>query len=228
MVLGSSIEMVGMTLLPTTFLPAIGKLMVAHTIVDNNLQKAIFSMSKLDFSIGVSFLSEALTSKKLDIFKNLARTTEHKLESLCKMLVLGDLVDALSKDRNVVAHHLPDWINKDGTEIGYWKDANKTFPQIRVQPPFKASISSILALANELETVGVWLGIIAPHCLPDGADLDGKDLKQFQAQLIRHPMWDDDALFPWQEKFLDKLKNEYHKPQNNHRKPKRQPKSSRM
>ena len=211
-------EMVGMTLLPKTFLPAIGNLMVAHAFLDSSLQKAIFAMSNVDFSIGISLLSDAMTSRKSDIFKNLARVTEHKLESLCKMLVLADLVDELSTKRNVFAHHLPDWANADGTEIGYFKDVNKTSSQIRVLPPVVATKQSILTLATELENVGLWLNMFIPSTMPMGTDIAGKTVEQIVALQVRHPRWDDDAQFPWQDKLRDKLKRENHKPQNNHRK----------
>ena len=136
-----------MTLLPDSFLPSIGLVMVSHAFMDNNLQKAIFILGRVDFSIGVSFLSDMMTSKKSDIFKNLARTTEPGLSQLCKMLVLGELVTTLSTERNVIAHHVPDWVNGAESEIGYFKDVVKTYPQIRVQPPYVASIESLNTLS---------------------------------------------------------------------------------
>ena len=218
---GTPVKSLSITFVPDAFLPVIGLVMVTHALMDNKLQEAICFVGGIDYTVGVSFLSEVeMTVKRAGIFKNLARVKEPNLNQMAKMLILGEMVVKLSEERNIIAHQVPYWVNSENSQIGYFKETNKTNPQIKVQPPYVATIDSLVSLARKMESVAICLSMIIPQCLPDGVDIKGKTSEELRALLISHPRWSDDAQFPWPDKLKSKIASERHKPQNSHRTPK--------
>lgn len=196
--------------IPDHFLAAIGLVMTYHAFMDNRLQRSIFQFAGIDGATGVSFLSKVqATSTRAEIFKNLARTKEPNLVRLAKMLVLGDVVAKLCEERNIVAHTLPSSYSPSKDELVYFKDVNMTVPQIRVQPPYLATVASLTDLAGRLGEAGIWLGMLLPNWSSDN--------KAPFENLAPHPDWDEDGKFPWSAALKAKMESESKKPQNHHR-----------
>lgn len=204
-------------------MPAIGLVMVSHAFMDQQLQIAICAISGIDYSSGVSFMSEVSTNKRAEMFKNLAKIKEDDLHQLAKMLVIGDMIGLLSNERNILAHTIPHSRDASSSKIGYFKDKNKTFPQISVQPPYTATVDSLEKLASEMFNVGIWLGALQKTHVPDGSIEENCSYDEMINILnqtgTRHPMWYDDMKFPWRDKYLAKLTSESRKPQNRERNP---------
>lgn len=210
------------TYIPDSFIPAIGRVMVEHAFMDQQLQIGVCILAGMDYSCGVSFLSEVLmTSKRAEIFKNLARTREPDVEKLCKLLVVGDIVVDLSAERNNIAHYLPYWVNGEATEIGYFRDETKTVPQIASKPAYIATVPKLNDLAEKLRKVGFMLAGLQRIRLPDGLNFDGLTAEEFREKLAKYgqesSLWTDTAQFPWQDKLAKKIEKERARPQNKER-----------
>lgn len=205
-------------MVPEHFLPAIGAVMVQHAWMDRNLQYAIFNLVGVDRNAGIAILSRIqMTSARAEIFKNLARVKTNDIGRLCKMLVLGDVINDLCEDRNTIAHKLPYAYSPSEDQLTYFKDVNTTNPQISAQPPYIATVRDLKQLANNLCLAGKWLGMLLPiHVIGGTSD---------EPILDCHPDWHDDGRFPWSDKFQKKVENESGKPQNRKRKPKARPES---
>jgi hypothetical protein len=211
---GKTVKSSSITFVPDEFLPAIGLVMVTHAFMDNKLQQAICYIGGLDYTVGVSFLSEVeMTARRAGIFKNLARVKEQNLNQMAKMIILGEMVVKLSEERNIIAHQVPYWVGANNSEIGYFKEINKTRPQIKVQAPYIATIESLVSLARKMESIAIHLGMITPHYLPEGTDIKGKTAEEVRDLLIADPRWTDDTYFPWPDKLKKKIENLRNQPQ---------------
>ncbi len=218
-----------MTLIPDHFLPAIGLVIVNHAFMDTKLQAAICILAGINYNSGVSILAPIYsTSTRAEILQNLARTTAMDMTSLCKLLVLGDLIVEASTERNIIAHTLPyfhspskDPLDPFKDEIGYFKEINKTIPQIKQQPPYTANLESLTKLSRKMLKIGACLAGLEKNYLPDGVDLSGmtsdERITYIRSHATHSPVWNDDGQFPWPDKFERKLQNESQKPQNSQR-----------
>ena len=195
-------------MIPDHFLSGIGLVMVQHAFMDAKLQGVISHLSGMDFNSGASILSKvSSTSTRVEILQNLARTKIADLNTMCKMLVIAEVIIDLCQQRNILAHSLPYAYGPSADELTYFKEVNKTIPQIRVQPPYLATVSSLSKLARELVLTATWLGMFLPMWI-----IDGTDPREGRCEC--HPHWKDDAEFPWPERLEQKLKKESRKPQN--------------
>ena len=141
---------------------------------------------------------------------------------MVKLIVLGEQVRKFSEERNRIAHQVPFWFNEETSEIGFFNDKNTTIPQISIRPPYVANIKSLTKLAQQMNLVAIWLSALEPKCLPEGvtlpSNISAEEIGVFlRKHLTHHPMWDDDARFPWPDIFNRKKKEEARKPQNVHR-----------
>jgi len=207
------------TLVPDTFFPSIGRVLVSHAFADRELSKAINFHSGMDRGAGVAVLSAVTsTADRAKMLKNLARVRAKTLAELCKYLVLADLMKTLSESRNVIAHNIPYMWSPSNGEISYHKDTTLVFPQITQEAAFSTTIAKLEKLADELMRTGTWLGIALPGCVPDGVSVAGKTAQEIHDLLIEHagchPDWQDDKQFPWQTQWKRRLKEERKKPQN--------------
>lgn len=217
------------TLIPDHFMPAIGLVMVTHAHMDAQLQNAIGLMSGMGYNSVVSVLAEVTsTGTRAAIFQNLARTAEHDLNVLCKMLVVGDVIVSVSRERNVIAHGTPYWYtpSKDPSDptkdqIGYFKEVNKTVPQIKQQAPYVADLKSLGTLANQIRLAAGCLYGLQKNNLSGNNDLSAmapdERIAYIRANATRSPRWTDDAHFPWPDKLKRKIESESKKPQNSQR-----------
>lgn len=205
------------TFVQAHFLAPIGLVMVQHAQMDVKLQNAIIHLSGMDINSGYSVLSKVqMTNARVEIFQNLARTKAETIERLAKMLALADEMREICDDRNIIAHSTPYAYSPKNDEAIYFRDVNKTAPQIKIQPPYRASPATLIALAGRFMQAATWLNMLLPLWKKDGVD------DPFLPENCTcHPHWNDDAQFPWQDKYLDKLKAESRKPQNAHLRPKR-------
>jgi hypothetical protein len=230
----SKITHVPPTLVPVHFLPAIGLVIVHHAFMDSQLQAAIRLLAGNDYKTGVSILAPVTsTAIRAGMLQNLARTTARDLSFLCKLLVLGDVIILVSNQRNILAHTLPyaysppkDNLGPLSDEILYFREVNKTIPQIKIQPPYKASLESLAKLSYQISLIGVWLGMLQRTSMPDGMIIPGMSTDEIREvvgkQATHHPHWDNDALFPWPDKLARKLRTESRNQVNRERVPKRQ------
>ncbi len=145
-----------LTLIPDDFLPIIGEVMVQHAFMDSQLQSAICLLAGMDYNTGVSVLAPVITTRsRAEMLQNLARTKAMDLPYLCKLLVLGDVIVDLSVERNIVAHTLPYSYSPSKDELHYFKEVNKTRPQIRQTPPYVASKPKLEKLAHNMQLSGL-------------------------------------------------------------------------
>lgn len=220
-----------MSHIPDHFMPAIGQVMVQHAFMDSKLQNTICLLSGMSYNAGVSVLAPVTTTKtRATMLQHLARTMAKDLSYLCKLLVLGDVIAEVSNERNIIAHTIPYFYSPSTDEIGYFKEVNKTNPQISQQPPYTATVKSLYDLAGRIQLVGIWLGMLQPNCLPNGIMREGMNFDEvvdaIKKHATRHPDWDNDACFPWQDRFRGKVDHESRKPLNSQRIPKDPPQSS--
>lgn len=205
------------TFVPKHFLAPIGLVMVQHAQMDVNLQNAIIHLCGMDTNAGYSVLSKVqMTNARVEIFQNLARTKAETIERLAKMLTLADEMNDICSQRNIIAHSTPYAYSPKDDEVIYFRDVNKTIPQIKIQKPYKATPKSLVALAYRFQTAATWLNMLLPMWAKD--KVDDPFLPENRTC---HPDWTDDARFPWRDKYLDKLKSESRSPQNSHLRPKR-------
>jgi len=90
-------------------------------------------------------------------------------------------------------HSLPYWYGTRTDEVGYFRDVVRTYPQIKVQPPYKATIRSLEALARDMDMVSYCLGSMLPRYQEKEGDPPGP-----------HPEWANASQFPWPDKFQRK------------------------
>lgn len=185
------------TLLPLHFLPLIGRVMIEHTLMDSALNTAISHIARLDRNASISILAKVPnTSTRASILQNLAHSKILDDSQAIKTVVLADLIVKCSEVRNILAHSVPYSYSPSRDEVIYFRDVVQTFPQIKTQPPYKASIKSLTALIEETREVSLWLGMMLPNWIPDGKPLDHTPEP--------HPSWTDPAQFAWPDKFQHK------------------------
>ena len=190
--------------LPNSFLAPLGQVMVQFAFMDTELQKAILKLAKLDINAGVSIFSKvSSTDTRIEILQNLAATKVRGVRRRAKLLTLTDELWRLKKDRNIVAHTLPYSWDAKRNELAYFRETSLTVPQIKPQPPYLATPTTFSELANDLQTAAMWLAMFRQG----------------------HPDWNKDALFPWRDKFLGKVRRENQTRRNTQQKRKAQRKS---
>ena len=184
------------TMLPESFLPWIGLVMIKHALLDRALNAAICHVAGLDFNAGVPLLSRTPnTTARGEILRSLATTKLLNDVEAIKAHVLADLIKKYSDERNILAHGIPYWSNAAGDEIGYFRDENRTFPQIKIKPPYRASVRSIAELARQMDFVCMTLGEILPfHTLDDS----GKPITSV------HKAWANPENFAWPDLYSAK------------------------
>ncbi|MDP2378267.1 hypothetical protein [Reyranella sp.] len=137
------------TLMPESFLPLIGLVMIKHALLDRALNAAICHIAGLDFSAGVAMLARTPnTTARAEILRGLATTKLRNDVEAIKTHVLTDLIKKFSDERNILAHGIPYMSNAAGDVVGYIRDENMTFPQIKTKPPYRATRDSIAELAR--------------------------------------------------------------------------------
>lgn len=207
-------------MVPDHFMPAIGLVMVQHAYMDQALQAAISHLSGMNYSVGVSILSQVnSTASRAEIFRNLARIKEPVLVQLAKFLVLADVVRDLCKERNIIAHTLPYAWSPSNNELTYFQEVNKTEPQLKIQPPYLATPESLKKLGANIEIASMWLNLSIPKWESDGKRWHFGRPDDPSAVLVDDARWRDDAAFPWPEKLKGKVAAESKKPINNRRAP---------
>ena len=183
--------MVPGTLLPLHFVPVIGRVAIEHTLMDQALIASAAHIAGMDYNTAISIFSQILAAGgHSDILRNLATTKVLDDVQAIKLHVLADQFDEFSKQRNIVVHSLPYWYGRATDEVGYFRDVVKTFPQIKTQPPYKATITSLERLIFDMNMVKILFGSMLPHFMEKEGDPPGPDAS-----------WLDAANFPWPDKF---------------------------
>ena len=186
------------TLLPESFLPAIGLVIVRHAVMDRALFDAICYVAKVDRNVGVSFLLKAQnTTARANILRDLATTKVLDDPQAIKIHVLADLIVKCCKQRNILAHSVPYFWSPAAGEVGYFRDEVQTYPQIKQQPPYRASLKSLTELADLMDLITRWLELMLPNFIPEGMPIE-------TTPPIPSRMWTDPSQFAWPDRYQRK------------------------
>ena len=172
------------TIIPDSFLPGIGYVVVQQTQLDHAVNELIWFLAEMEHTEGRAITSTIMNlGTRLELFKRLIIVTVTDEMDRKKLQAIRSRAKELVSERNRISHDKPYSINRSKTEITFFREVNLTEPKIKDQQPTLMTIESLKKLGDEMVKITNWLGLYLPN-FPDQ----------------KHPDWSDDAQFPWPDK----------------------------